>query len=311
MAPDPVHYYLVRERTIGDFEADFKKIIDYLLTFVGDVSVIKERDNAVVISYTETPLKATLTKSRRGKDTAISSQMTLTCERNDNLSVNLIKNVTGNIGYRIFNLQTGSFLANDPNLMDLTTVRVEPEVAVIFDKYKLTPLFQFRNSLVFIAKDKKGKIYLVNRHLLEHLSQEPNKSAPQKDFSVEIAPDIGRFIALFDRGLIPLSFYENYNQPTKIVNQSGFNPDRFERKVYIEPVLFVFDKTKQSFTQLEITRRDLLPKGYKLNNYIRKVVNSSKLKKKLMAAKISREISYIPLKGKLIPRLRLSLFLDK
>jgi len=314
MPADSVQFYLVREKAVGDLEADFKKIIDYLLTFVGDVSITRDRKGSAVISYTETPLKATLAKSKRlgGKDTAAPSQITLTCSKDDDLSVNLIKNVTGNIGYRIFNIQNRSFLANDPSLMDLTTVKIEPDIARIFASYKLTPLFQFRNSLVFFAKDKKGKIYLINRHLLEHLSQERQKAVLQKDFAVEVAPDIGRFIALFDRGLIPVTFYENYHKPSKIINHSGFNPERFEKSVFIEPVFFRFDKPSQSFRQTDIVRRDLLAKGGKLNNHIRKVIKASKLPNKLMAAKLAREISFIPdKKGKLIPRLRLKLFLDE
>jgi len=295
-------------------DADFKKIIDYLLTFVGDVNITRDEKGSALISYTESPLKATLAKSKRlgGKDTSSSSQITLTCSKDDNLSVNLIKNVTGNIGYRIFNIQTRSFLVNDPSLMDLTTVKIEPDIARIFTYYKLTPLFQFRNSLVFFAKDKKDKIYLINRHLLEHLSLVKKKGVLQKDLAVEVSPDIGRFIALFDRGLIPVTFYENYHKPTKLINHSGFNPERFERSVFIEPVFFVFDKPSQSFIQIDLTRRDLLAKGEKLNNHIRKVIKDSKLQNKLMAAKLAREISFIPdRKGKLIPRLRLSLFLDE
>lgn len=301
---DPIKFYLVRDRKVGNLEADFQKIIDYLITFVGEVGVKKEAKGLAIISYSETPLKAILKTD--------SNQITLTCEKEDNLSVNLIKNVTGNIGYRIFNIQTCSFLVNDPNLMDLTTVRTESEVAQVFEKYKLTPLFQYRNSLVFFAKDNKGKIYLINRHLLDYLSQDKKKNVLQKDFSVEVAPDIGRFIALFDRGLIPLAFYENYHKPTKIINLGGFDPEHFERSVFIEPVFFIFDRPSQSFVQMDLTRRDLLLKGQKLNNHIRKVIRDSKLQNKLMAAKLARDISYIPdQKGKLIPRLRLSLFLDE
>lgn len=302
-----IYYHLVSEQKNKNSEVGLKKIIDYLLTFPGDIQVSPDQKGSATISYTETPLVATLKTT--GK---LNRQITLTCEENDNISVNLLKNVTKNIGYRIFNPQTLSYLVNDPTVLDLTTANVDDKILKIIKKYGLTPLFQYRDSLVFYAKDKKGKIYLINRHLLEHLLQDKKKNVLQKDFGVEVAPDIGRFVALFDRGLVPVSFYENYNKPTKIINLSGFDTDGFERNVFIEPVFFVFDAPTQSFRQLDLTRRDLLSRGQKLNNHIRKVVRDSKLQNKLMAAKLARDISYITdQKEKLVPRLRLSLFLDE
>jgi hypothetical protein len=319
---DPIKFHLVRDGKPGDPQADLKKIIDYLITFVGEVSVKRESPSLVTISYANTPLQATLkTVGGAAKKGEVVVQMTLTCEREDNLSVNLLKNVTKNIGYRIFNPQNNSFLVVEPQLMDLTTVMVEPLIARVFDDYHLTPLFKHRNALVFFAEDRKGGIHLVNRHLLEHLTEDEKsakggsasggKKILQKDFSIEVAPDIGRFVALFDRGLIPRSFYESYHNPTKLINWSGFDVNGFERSVFIESVFFVLDAPSQSFRQLSLTKKDLVPKGEKLKDYLKKALKESKFKNELMAAKVARDIHYNSDKGgKLVPRLTLSVFLD-
>ena len=57
---NPVYYYLVKINQQGSVEVDFKRIIDYLLTFVGDLEISKKTEGEVLISYTETPLKAIL-----------------------------------------------------------------------------------------------------------------------------------------------------------------------------------------------------------------------------------------------------------
>lgn len=301
---NPTKYSLIKNQNRpGDMEADFNKINDYLLTFVGDITVVKEKPGQIEISYTEVPFKAILKTN--------TPQITLTCEEEDNLSVNLIKNVTGNIGYRVFNLQTNAYLVNDPNLLDLTSINIHPKLSMIFENYKLTPLFQYQNSLVFFARDKSGKIHLVNRHLLEYLSQNSFKN-PKNAFSVIVAPDITHFIALFDKGLIPISFYESFYNPTKIVNQSGFNPDCFEKEIAIESVFFVLDIPAQSFIQIGANRFDFLKKHGKLVSFIKYALKDSGIKGKLICAKLARDISYVQSKtGEIVPKLVLSVFLEQ
>lgn len=300
-----IKYSLVRNQNrLGDTEDDLNKINDYLLTFVGDIAVTKDKKGQMEISYTEVPFKATL-------KTNTPPHITLTCEKEDNLSVNLIKNVTENIGYRIFNIQTNSYLVNDPNLMDLTSVKINPRLLKIFQDYKLTPLFQYRNSLVFFAKDKKNKIHLINRHLLEYLSQSP-KIPLRNDFSTVVASDTAHFIAMFDKGLIPISFYEGFFNPTKVVNQSGFNPDSFEKDITIESVFFILDIPSQSFVQLPANRLDALKKHSKLKSFIKYALADSGMKGKLMCAKLARDISYtLDKKKRILPKLVLSVFLEQ
>ncbi|MBI3290041.1 hypothetical protein HYZ78_01460 [Candidatus Microgenomates bacterium] len=310
----PVRYSLVKSsEKAGNLESDFQRINDYLLTFVGEITVLKEDSGSLEISYTEVPFRAILKTNTPLPviDDIVSSQITLTCEKEDNLSVNLIRNVTGNIGYRIFNLQTQAYLANDPNLMDLTTFPVYPNVRYLFQKLSLSPLFQYRNSMVFFAKDKKGQIHLVNRHLIEYLTAQDSTDFLPEDFSTVVAKDISRFIALFDRGLIPISFYEYSHNPITVVNQSGFNPNSLEKEVVLEVVFFMLEPHAQNFTQLAPNRLDKVKKGSKVTPYIRYALKDSGISGKILAIKMARDISYkADSKGKLIPKLTISVFLE-
>jgi len=314
---NPVYYYLVKINQQGSVEVDFKRIIDYLLTFVGDLEITKKTEGEVLISYTETPLKAILKTHTPlpQKEGTFSYQINLTCERNDNISVNLLKNVTKNVGYRIFNPQTGAYLVNDPNVLDLTTAPVEPKILKIFKKYKLVPFLQYRNTLLFFAKDKEGKIRLVNRHLLEFLLREPTKKVYSQNFSVVVAKDISRFIALFDRGLIPLSFYK-YKYPEadkKILNLSGFNLEKLPQNTIFSLIFFVFNRPNQNFDQTELSflpQTLLLKKGESFAQKLNLLLKKSN-QKNYLAIKVAQDIDYVKQGKNLIPSLRTSVFFDK
>ncbi|OGG13660.1 hypothetical protein A2875_03570 [Candidatus Gottesmanbacteria bacterium RIFCSPHIGHO2_01_FULL_46_14] len=141
-------YHLTSDHAPADAKGDLQKIIDYLLTFVGEIGVTKQNEGHATISYSDTPMTATLAIT--GK---LNRQITLTCETYDAVSVHLIKNVTSRIGYRIFNSQTLSYMVNDPNVLDLTSAQLDAAIRSITGQYGLTPLFQYRDSLVFYAKD--------------------------------------------------------------------------------------------------------------------------------------------------------------
>lgn len=299
MFKHPVYYHLTNDQNSANAKIDFKKITDYLLTFVGDVGIKNQKDGSVVVTYSETPLTAVLKTS--GK---LNRQITLTCEKEDNVSVGLIKNITKSINYRIFNPQTLSYLVNDPGILDLTTANVDEKILKTIKKYGLSPLFQYRDSLVFYAKDKSGKIHLINRHLLEFLSSDASKNSKGKytnEFSVVVAKNISRFVALFDRGLIPISFYKTTDLDAEVSNLSGFDIDKLQRAVIVEKINFLLDSEKQSFTQnsselIEIKKGKPLIKSLNIKN--------------CLAVKIAQDVSY-DLAGKdLIPKLKVLVFLD-
>lgn len=310
---DPVNYYLVRGHRLGSLEADFKRITDYLLTFVGEVGLTKENEGSVIVSYVDTDLKARLntTLNSKAQDSVISQQITLTCEKADNVSVNLLKNVTKTIGYRIFNPQTKSFLVIDPNLLDLTTVKVNAKLQKIFTAYKLTPLFQFQNAMVFYAKDTKGRIHLVNRHLLEFFLEDPELISSENNFSVVVAPDIGRFVALFDRGLIPISYYEFINRQEKVINQSGFDLEKLKQDIILDPIFFQLNLEKQSFDQIgtpSLNQHIEVTEGRSALIALSRVLK--KQKRRYLSLKFAQDIGFKKIGKNLIPKIKLSIYLD-
>jgi hypothetical protein len=142
--------------------------------------------------------------------------------------------------------------------------------------------------------------------LLEYLrDNSQNPTSPRlrgaRDFSVVVAKDIGRFVALFDRGLIPISYYKSTDSDLQIINLSDIDIYKLQRSVVVEKIDFLFDLEKQSFTQnsselIEIKKGKDLVKSLKIKKYL--------------AIKIAGDIGY-SLNGKgLIPKLKVLVFLD-
>jgi len=306
---DPVRFYLVNSEKSENAGTALDSILAYFGT-LGDVTIRKEGAQEV-ISYSETPMKAVFEIPIKTPQ-----QICLICEKFDNVTISLLKNIVGKIGYRIFNPQTLSFMVADPNLVDLTTIKVESKIRKVLRFYKLKPLFFYRDSLVYYAKGKSDRIHLVNRHLLDYLvTKKGARLSVHKNFSVEVARDMGHFIALYDRGLIPVSFYKALNQPNGVINQSGFDIDKIIENTYVILAFFNFDPEKQIFTQLNSdkfpTAPQLFKRGGSVEKNIRKISSRITPRAKILGIKIANQVNFQPdTRGKLIPLLTVSLFLE-
>ncbi len=224
---------------------DLKRINDYFLTFLGEIEMPKLAAKA--------------------------KQIVLTCPESDNVSVPLIKN----LHLRIYNPRLKAFIPNDPNLLEVN------QTNPIFKQYQLAPIFRYNHSLVFFCQDKQGRTHLVNRQLLEYLNSHPT-TPKAKEFSVVVAANIARFIALIDRGLIPLNYY----QYSKITNLSGIP---LTPKTPTRLICFQLDEANQTFIQ---TDREL-----------------TKIPKNYLAVKVNPDINYLKKANRLIPQLNVSVFL--
>src|SRR3989344_7595064 len=210
MFTDPVQFYFIKIGAHSPLSLDLQKITDQLGTYAGDGIYLKREPDSLTISYENTPIKSVLQIKENSKhvDTVISNQMILTCERVDNTSVNLLRNIIKNMGYRDFNPTLGCYNAADPDLLDLTTMRLDERIKKIISQNDYNPIFNYRNNLVYFAQPKgKLAIYQINSDLLLHIIEKgPTSSAgkpanfDKKDFAVMVASDLAHFIALYDRG---------------------------------------------------------------------------------------------------------------
>ncbi|HCR36236.1 hypothetical protein A2130_04865 [Candidatus Woesebacteria bacterium GWC2_33_12] len=275
-----IHYYLRNIHKTKNYKGNFQKIIDYFLTFVGDIEVKKDTEEKAVVYYLGTPTVAHLKLEKTG-------QVTVTISKDDNVTINLINNIAQSLGFRIYNPQINAYLPNDVNIFDLTTIKQSSTVKNVISQYHLTPLFQYRDTLIFFCLNKKMEVVLVNRHLLEYLLTANNQDLIANEFSIKVAENISQFIALFDRGLISLNFQNYLNDDSKIINLSGFNLRKLPVDTRLQVINFKFDEVNQSFIQTDTT--NAIPKKY-------------------LVLKIGQDYNYRMVGKKLIKFLNVSIF---
>jgi len=188
-------------------------------------------------------------------------------------------------------------LVNNPALVDLTTYKLDKKMTEIFTGHQLTPLFQFQNSLIYFARDKKGEIHFINRDLLAFLLEQKISYPNQKDFSVVVAKDTGHFVALFDKGVVPVSFYKYHLKPTKILNLSGLNIAKLELPVFVMPMFYRYDRTKQIFSRLKskynLERHDKLEKGQSVLSYLKTLLKKANVSNEILAIKTAKNLNYL------------------
>lgn len=274
-----ITYRLVTDNEKQNPNLILKKINDYLTSFIGEINVKFIDENSLIINYANSSFNAEcLIKS---------GKILLRTFEDDSITINLIKNISANSGFRIFN-NKGYFLPNDPKLLDVSSIGIKPEIMNIFHKIGLIPLFQYLDSLIFFVKDKKNKVYLVNRHYLNFLLNNSNEKINKKELFVLVSADIATFIALFDRGLISLIFPKYQNSDIKVTNLSGFDISKLASDVKLQVTNFRLDKEKQTFIQESTTE---------------KIIN-----KKYLALKIGQDYNYRIIAKKLYKIINISLF---
>ena len=290
MFTNPIKFYLISRKKTDNIRPDFDKILSSLAA-LGNINLTKDKNS-------------------------ISSQITLTCEKSDDITINLIRNAIKYTNCRIFNPMVGNFLTNDINLIDLITVKMDPNLDLFFRTISFEPLFQHRGSLVFFARNPADKsIHLVNRHLLEYFLESKNFDSGSKELTAKVADDIGSFIALFDRGLINTSFYETFfEKGIRRINLSGFNIEKLQRSILIIPIVFKLDRVNQAFDEDRsfLQPINLLKKGDSVHKYILNLLDKKMKQTKILATKVGTDINYeenYQGNRKMIPRLIVSVFI--
>lgn len=303
---NPLYYYLVKTQPQSDLQADYQSILDYLKSFT-DLKLVQDSPASASFSFPESQRTASIKIS-------LPDKIVISCEKGDGVTVNVLKNLIQNLNYRIYNPQTHSFLVQDPNLLDLSSTVIDPGHAQIFSLHQVLPLYQFRNSEVFyVRKPDSEIIYLANRHLVEYFLENQYRYIPENEFISPVADSLSQFIALFDRGLIPISFYETTNiYPNHLSNLPGINPNSLLQDMFITINAFDLDSSMQTFTQstLFANRKDKLQKDSSLLDHITSLLPVIS-PKKIIATKIHRDIGFTPTSPtQIIPHLQVSIYLE-
>lgn len=254
-----IQYHIIPDNQSKNLVGIIKKISDYFISFTGDIQVKSINEGQIEIIYSNTSFTA--------EAEVDGDKIVLTTHEDDSITINLIKNIASNSGFRIFNIKHGYFLPNDPKLMDISSIGIDKKIYEIFKKEGLTPLFQYRDSYIYFCLNKKKEVVLINRHYLEYLVNNEDLIRSSStiinnlELTTIIAKDIATFIALFDRGLISLVFQKYQNSDTKVINLSGFDMLNIPKNSLLQVTNFRLNKDRQMFIQ-ESTTDKIVDKKY-------------------------------------------------
>ena len=214
-------------------------------------------------------------------------------------------------GWQIFDDEHACLVPSHPHLIPAAFVDITSEALTIFRDLGFHPSYLYRANGVWFATRDDGTVHIINPFLLEFIIV--NDSLDEKsnpELSYQVANNLQEFGLLFQRGLIPVNFYEFYKRSHKIINNSQFNIKNPGRKVFVKPYIFElsnFDSPHYTMTSGDrnVLYIDKIRKGETLDKTLKRIVSTElEIAEDYAGAVVSPNIEFDRDKeGKLIPRL--------
>ena len=167
----------------------------------------------------------------------------------------------------------------------------------------------------YYAENKlDGSIHILNDKMLNYVSKKDNQTL-SNEFSYKVASSMQDFARKYDLGLVPISFYQNYGIPTKIINETYFDAFHINRKVFIDPYVWDFDDEHDHryYANIETGRHlmDKVRSGKNLDDAIcRTLKEELKVADDYIGARIWDVEFDRDKEGILTPRLKINVFVN-
>lgn len=314
---DKTTYFLVRFNTL-DAKEDFEKMVGWLNS-VKDVTTTPLEPGEVGFSFRDSS-QATFKRADfqmiKGADKY--SAMAVQCGQTDAYIVSLIRQMAQVFEYRPFNSNLGCFLPSNLKLYDVSQFVLKEKTTKVFNAKGFKPLFNFFNTYLYFAQSlTERSIHIINPGMLRYFEEYGVDQKPTLEFSYEVAPSLAKFVAMDDQAVIPHDFYEYYGKRLKTLNYSGFNIWRVNRKVFVKPFIFEYQKTRQAYVPIASEKAalhyaDKIRKGENLDAALKRILREDlKLAQDYTRAKVERNVAFDrDKKGRLTPLLFVSIYLD-
>ena len=167
-------------------------------------------------------------------------------------------------------------------------------------------------SPYYCENKEDGSIHIINNYMLEFLKKKDDKQT-NREFSYKVADSMQDFARKYDLGLVPTSFYQNYGQTTKIINDTHFDVANIKRKVFIDPYVWDFDD------EHDYRYYDNVKNGVHLMDKVRKGENLDTAIKRVLKEELKVADDYVGVRiwgiefdrdreSQLTPRLKVNVF---
>ncbi|MBP9738597.1 hypothetical protein KBD20_02830 [Candidatus Saccharibacteria bacterium] len=225
------------------------------------------------------------------------------------------------------NLHKSSRLPENCKLsLDQTYFKRDKQIVEFFNKTDFIPRYALEGienlqdgrqvlsvyAPYYVESKKDGTVHIINNRMLDFLVQKENQKTSQ-EFSYKVADSMNDFANKYDLGLIPPSFYQNYQKSVKIINETAFDVFNINRKVFIDPYVWDYDDqhNKRYYKNIENGTHlmDKVRKGEDLTKAIKRILKEElKLSEDFVAARIWGIEFDRDKEGILTPRLQMHIF---
>lgn len=226
------------------------------------------------------------------------------------------------------NFHNGAILPNDFTLvLDPSLFHRSKPIGDFFSKSQFIPRYGRNNvnttnnndvlvnsiNPPFYAESKvDGSMHIINYAMLDFLINKDNQET-NKEFSYKVADSMTDFAKKYNFGLVPVSFYQNFETTTKIVNYTYFDISHITRKVFIDPYVWDFD------TDHEARYYDNVKNGLHLMDKVREGETLDSALKRVLREELKVADDYVGARiwglefdrdraGLLTPRLKINIF---
>lgn len=220
--------------------------------------------------------------------------------------------------FRLYSRKTQSIIPIDLNLLALELGGCDPAVAHRLETFGLQPQYFCQPAQCIYATDSAGAVHIVNNNLLAFAVKHNTSDVPRDELSYVVASGLGRFSAMYDRALIPLSFYRFFKRSLKIINDSQFDIEDPGRKVFIKPYIFEFDTFGTTFYTVaaegtRLLRMDKIRPGETLHHaLVRVLAEDLKIADDYVGAYVAPHIEYDRDRhGVVTPRLIVHVYVER
>lgn len=157
-----------------------------------------------------------------------------------------------------------------------------------------------------------GSVHILNEAMLAFLTKKDDQRV-NDEFSYQVAHSMDDFARKYDLGLVPAAFYQNYGVSPKIINDTYFDAQHINRKVFIDPYVYDFDDEHDSRYYQNVKNgmhlMDKVRKGENLEQAIKRVLREElEVAHDFVGAKIWDIDFDRDRDGILTPRLKINVF---
>ena len=288
-----------------------------LLEFIGELryaegpdAVVEHDDHYLVTTRSGTIFRVL------ARGASQHGRISIRCGRTDLSSLSSFRYAADVLGYVVVHDASGGRLPRHVMMVPGFARTLRPEVAKVLERaglqYSYAEWITGGGTAAMFAQNERGQTVMLNVALVNFFA-DVNDFQESPELGYSVADTNNEFVLKYDRGLIPRSFYQGFDQSFKIINDGDFDISNITRKVFIQPNVYMLSDEARNLNRLAGggTLADKVRPGETLDQAIKRVLREElRVAEDYVGARVDSTIEFDrDRENVLTPRLTLSIFI--